>query len=345
LMPKIGVVTGKAPSLHVVAEDISAVYSELGHQVRPFFRPVPFFEAKQLFDKSIIFMPFDPTYVTPYLLSQRDYRRVGIDSAFYTTVEGRPIRAMMPDWFKRDAEVIAVSEYVRSKLEEAEVRVLDVIHHGLDLKKLEKVAPDKEALRRLTGGDVVFGVVASSHRRKGLDLLAKAIELVQDKIGAGFYVFTEPQAKPYFAGLKRTYVDARFGKLDRQSILRLIASMDFYVCSSLAEGFCLPALEAQAFGVPVIYPDCAPINEHVDPRFNFPFVWEDVEVYSERFGIAFELHLYRPEAMAERIAEAYGLFKDSPEEYRRMGEGAKRHVAEKFEARKLYPRFSKYLNL
>jgi glycosyltransferase involved in cell wall biosynthesis len=344
-MPKIGIVTGRAPSLHVVAEDISTVYSELGHQARVFFRPVPHFEAKQLFDKGIIFMPFDPAYVTPYVILQRDYRRAGIDNAFYTTIEGRPIRAMTPDWFKRDAEVIAVSEYVRSKLEEAEVRVLDVIHHGLDLKKLEKVAPDKEALRRLTGGDVVFGVVASSHRRKGLDLLAKAIALVQDKIGAGFYVFTEPQAKPYFAGLKRTYVDARFGKLDRNSVLRLIASMDFYVCSSLAEGFCLPVLEAQALGVPVIYPDYAPLNEQVDPRFNLPFAWEDVEVYSERLGIAFELHVYRPEALAERIVEAYELFKSNPEEYRRMGEGAKKHVRENFDARKLYPRFNKYLNL
>jgi len=344
-MVRIGVLTGRAPSLLNVANDIATVYGELNHDVMVFHRQIPFYEAKRLFEKCIIFMPFDPAYIVPYIVIYRDYLKSEIDTAFYTTVEGRPIDHMITDWMRRDVETIAVSNYVKEKLEGVDIRVIGVIWHGIDLKLIGKVHRDVERLRRLTGGEVIYGTVASSHRRKGLDLLAEAIKLTQDKINAGFYILTEPEAQRHFAGLRNVYVDTRFGKLDRQSVLRLISSVHFYICSSLCEGFCLPLLEAQALGVPVIYPDYAPLNEFINPKINFPFDWERIEDYREKLGIIYELHVYRPEALAERIIDAYNLYTSSMDEYVRMGSEAKRYVHENFDIRKMYTGFNKYLRL
>jgi glycosyltransferase involved in cell wall biosynthesis len=344
-MAKIGIITAKAPSLFNVSSDIATVYNELNHPTRIFTRQIQYYEARQLYDKSIIFMPFDPAYITPYIIMFRDYRKAKIDTAFYTTIEGNPIKHLTADWVKRDAELIAVSNYVKEKLEGAELNVIDVIPHGLDLKLFDKVIPDTDKVRMMTGGSVVFGTVASSHRRKGLDLLAKAISLVQDKINAGFYILTEPASQQYFTNLKNVYVDIRFGKLDRISVLKLISSFNFYICSSLSEGFGLPLLEAQAFGVPVIYPDYAPLNEFMNPKINFPYEWVDIELYRERLGIEFELHIYNPESLADKIIEAYNMFTSNGDEYkRRIGE-ARKYVYENFDMRKIYIKFNRHLNL
>jgi glycosyltransferase involved in cell wall biosynthesis len=344
-MAKLGIITGKAPSLKVVANDISTVFKEEGVPNSIYYMPVPEFEAVYQFDKSIIFMPFDPSYAIPYFLIYREYGRKGIDRVFYTTIEGYVIRQMLPDWVKRDVEVIAVSNYVREKLEEAGINVLDVIHHGIDTKQLKDIIPKKDAVRKMTGGKVVFGTIASSHKRKGLDLLASAISLIQEKIDAGFYILTQPDARPLFSGLKNVYVDVLFGRYTRLELLRLISSFDFYICSSLSEGFGLPLIEAQAFGIPVIYPDYAPLNEFMNPNINFPFQWESIEEYEDKFGIRFELHIYKPESLAEKIVEAYNLHASNNDEYKKITVKAKRYVSEKYDIRKHYPNFKKYLKL
>jgi len=344
-MSRLGIVTSDSPSLKTVAGDIATVFSELGVQSRVYTRQIPFYEAKTLFDRSIVFMPFDPTYVLTYILLYRDYRNHGITSAFYTTVEGKPVRTMIPKWVRRDVEAIAVSNYVKERLEYADINVVDVIPHGVDLQLTSKVSPDNERLKRLTGGSMVFGAVASGHRRKGLDLLAKAIEQVNSKIDAGFYVLTEPKAEPLFAKCGNTYVDTRFGKLSRLEVLNLISSFNFYVCSSLSEGFGLPLLESQAFGIPVVYPDYPPLNEFIDSRINFPYQYRDVEEYRDVFGIAFEFHIYRVEDLAGAIMEAYNVYATDSEKYHVMSEEARRQIAEKYDIRHVYHAFKRHINL
>lgn len=51
------------------------------------------------------------------------------------------------------------------------------------------------------------------------------------------------------------------GRVDDQQLATWYAHADFYVAPSLAEGFCLPVIEAQKFGVPVIGSDIAVLRE------------------------------------------------------------------------------------
>lgn len=51
------------------------------------------------------------------------------------------------------------------------------------------------------------------------------------------------------------------GRIDSQSLTSLYADADFYVNASLTEGFCIPILEAQTFGIPVICADIDVLKE------------------------------------------------------------------------------------
>lgn len=51
------------------------------------------------------------------------------------------------------------------------------------------------------------------------------------------------------------------GRVDEQQLATWYRHADFYVAPSLAEGFCLPVIEAQKFGVPVACSDIAVLRE------------------------------------------------------------------------------------
>ncbi|MEM2383574.1 MAG: hypothetical protein QW521_05375 [Desulfurococcaceae archaeon] len=343
-MVRIGVVIGKAVSLKTIGGDLAKVFRGLGHTATVYDRQIPYYDALNLFDRGLVFIPFDPTYALSYILLQRDYDVHGIKSVTYTTVEGYPIRQMVKSWVKRDGKFIAVSNYVRDILEQLDIPVLDVIHHGVDLNLVGMVKPDKNLMKRLTGGRVVFGVVASSLERKGLNHLAEAIKICNDRIPeAGFYIYSEDKAGGYFAGLRNTYFDNRFGRLDRAGILRIIGGFDFYICSSLCEGFGLPVLEAQALGVPVIYPQYEPLTEFTHPQANIGFPYLEVEERWTEYGIIFQYHRYDVNEMVEAIVKAYEIYTCSQDEYLKMCSTVREH-ARNFDIVKLYSRFRSHLD-
>jgi len=53
----------------------------------------------------------------------------------------------------------------------------------------------------------------------------------------------------------------RPGRVDEQQLATWYAHADFYVAPSLTEGFCLPVVEAQKFGVPVVCSDIPVLRE------------------------------------------------------------------------------------
>lgn len=65
----------------------------------------------------------------------------------------------------------------------------------------------------------------------------------------------------------------------------IYAMSDAFLLPSKAEGLCLPILEAQAVGVPVVATNCTSISEHLDAGRGFPV---DVEYeYRDPFGNGF----------------------------------------------------------
>jgi len=344
-MTRYGIVTSYKTSLTVVANDIAYALNRLGHEAHPYHRQVQYWEAKKLFERAIVFIPFDPVYAPVWFLLQREYLKHGIPSVTYVTVEGKPIKSMVDDWIKRDCIFIANSKFTQRMLEWIGILPVKTIPHGVNLEAVGKLKPQAEGLKqeikKRLGVKVLFGSVVSDHPRKGLKPLAEALKAVTPKLPeAGFCVLTTPKGASHFAGMKRVEFSSNFGKLDREEVLSLIGSFDYYLHPALAEGFCLPVLEAYAFGVPCIYPSYDPITEITQPNVDFPIKTTREEFKDFRGGIRYLCHIYEPESMAFQIERAYETYTCNPERYREMS----KQVAERakdFDCVKVYSEFLK----
>jgi len=334
-----GVVSSYAPSLKVVSHDIAQAIERLGYTAKSFSYQVQWYDARKLFQKAVIFIPFDPLILSPWLNMQRDYVLHGIPAVTYVTVEGKPKQYLMEDWWLRDGIFVANSKFTRDMLKKVGVETINVVYHGIDMQMVKTIKPDKNKLKEELKAKVIFGTVASNLPRKGLDRLALAIATALEKTpDAKFIILTTKSGLAHFRGVKNTRAIPDFGNLDRAEVLSLIGSFDYYICSSTAEGFGLPLLEAQAFGVPCIYPSYAPLTEITHPSANLT-----VEVTDERFedqgqGIMYLVHDYSTDELAQRITEAYEIYTCNPEEYQKRSQQVKEH-AEQFDIVKTYKAF------
>ena len=338
-MTVYGVVTSYATSLTVVGKDIEYAINKLGHEAKFYDRPIQWYDAKKEFDRGIIFIPFDPIYAPSWFLLQRDYSLHGIPSVTYVTVEGEPKKWLVRDWIKRDCTFIANSNFTKRMLARIGIDVIDLIPHGINLEFLRSIKPDKKKLKRELNAKIIFGTVASNLPRKGLDSLATVARKLSETLpDAKFYVLTTFQGALNFAGLKNVYVSKQFGKLSREEVLSLIGSFDFYICSSYAEGFGLPLLEAEAFGIPVIYPSYEPLTEITHPTANLPVKIEAEDYVDQEQGILYLIHKYNPDDMAEQVEKAYEIYTCKPEKYEKMSNQVK-EFAKKFDCVKTYSKF------
>jgi len=334
-----GVVSSYVPSLKTVASDIAYALNKLGHSARYYSYQVPFYKAKNLFSKAIIFIPFDPVYVSSWCLMARDYSKAHIPNVIYTTVEGIPKEKMIRDWLRSDLIYIACSQYVKEMLEKVNIPVEDVIPHGVNLTHVNQAEPMKEYLKLKLNAKVVFGTVCSTLPRKGLKTLAEIAKMLEKELPeAKFYVYTRLIGENPFTGLKNVFVDSRFGRLDRTKILSLIGSFDYYLCPSYAEGFGLPLLEAHALGIPVICGEYKPLTEVTCPEASLYVPIYDVIEQDDGYGIMFTYHLYDANEMASKVKEAYEIYTCNQEEYKQMCSKAKEH-AKQFDILKTYSKF------
>jgi len=337
---RIGIISPRAVSLREVSRDIAQVAQYLGHTPRLMDYYADAWTLSRLLDRAIIVMAMIPVAFPPYALLNRDLLKQGVRSFIYTTVEGEPTRHTVQDWWKRDVVIVANSWYTRKKLEDAGLNVHAVVHHGVNMKAVEVAQQLVKGARRqmeyFLGPGVYFLTVASDHPRKGLDLYANVIaKVVKECKTCKFYIFTVPNAKKYFAGLDNVYVDTRYGKLTKTEILALYGAADWYVQPSLAEGFCLPVLEAMAMGTPAIHVAYHPITEYSDPEANIWVPYTDVDYLDTGEGLRYEIHKYNPDDMASAIIKAADEKKDAPEDHMKRREKV-RKTASKYDIAEQY---------
>jgi len=344
-MVRYGVVTSYAISLTVVANDIAYALNKLGYEAHSYNRQVPYWEAKKLFERAIVFIPFDPTYASVWFLLHRDYLKHGIPSVTYVTVEGEPMKFLVDDWIKRDCIFIANSKFTQRMLERIDIFTVKTIPHGVNLEAVENLKPQaerlKQEIKQRLGVKVLFGSAVSDHPRKGLPLLAEALRTATSHLpDAGFYVLTTPKGVGFLTNINRVEVSSKFGKLPREEALKLIGSFDYYLHPALAEGFCLTVLEAYAFGIPCIYPSYDPITEITQPTVDFPIETTHEDFKDFGGGIRYLCHLYEPESMASQIEHAYETYTCSPEKHREMSQQVAER-AKNFDCVKVYSEFLK----
>jgi len=295
--------------LQRVTNDIRTVLEKRGVQVArtvlsPNFHPSSYEDC----DSAIIVMTFDTIWAKPYFVMAWMMRDEGLRTVFYTTIEGRPKRLPSDEWVYRDLEFVANSNYTREKLEEAGAAVTHVVYHGVNIESVRSFSWKARELRAKLGlseDDFVVGYIAGGYMRKGHDLYAEVIKIVQSKDPSiRFVVLTDERGAKHYEETDNAVVIPDFGKLSLDTVYALYHVFDLYAQPSLAEGLGLPVIEALAAGRPVVHADYAPLNEVTTPETSFRVRVVD-RIYRRELGaIEYELHYYDQKEFAEAILQA-----------------------------------------
>lgn len=208
--------------------------------------------------------------------------------AYYPLVAGRLIRSAL----KRASKVLTVSEAVRRDLErftKNDQRILSkiaVIPNALDPYFLETpLEPDYLTSRLRINVPYFLSVVSQLKPHKGLDALLTSYALLKKTlletgesytmpaglgdvklvvVGHGTEkLVEEPELLQKIGELRGIQI---LGGVSQEDLLHLYAGAQALVIPSVTEGFCLPVIEAQALGTPIITRPVPAVCEILTPR-------------------------------------------------------------------------------
>jgi len=178
--------------------------------------------------------------------------------------------------------IIVPSKYVAEECERISLKYETIIPHGFDPHQFNVDNKKAQALHEKIAGDKIMfyclgGYTELNQLRKGYGELFKVIKIVRKEVGNRFVVYIRtlyPFIIGTMDGVDLTDVvvinPSTYSVSDYEIALEMTAC-DCYLASSLAEGFCMPALEASyGCGKPVIYPDASPYSDYLYPEVGYP---------------------------------------------------------------------------
>ncbi|HEX6458945.1 MAG TPA: glycosyltransferase [Thermoleophilaceae bacterium] len=195
---------------------------------------------------------------------------------------GSPPKEWVSEVHARADRVWVPSAYVRDGYVEAGMPpgVIDVVPNGVDL---ERFSPRGPAFNLPSEAGCTFLFVGGSIWRKGVDILLEAwaeafgpgddVQLVIKDFGTTSHYRNQTHGPAVVEYAERDDV-ARIVYMDEDMSLDELAALyracDVFVTPYRGEGFCLPALEAMACGLPVIHTGIGPTNEFVPEDGGWP---------------------------------------------------------------------------
>ncbi|MFZ8808650.1 MAG: glycosyltransferase [Pyrobaculum sp.] len=342
------VTSNRAVSLQNVATHIAKVAKLMGIDVTVYERLVSIADLKRLGRFAIIVQQVDPVVTPNYMLLNRNCVKYGVPCVFYATTEGLLDVKHIHAWMA-EGRYIAVSNYVREKLEESGIPVEDVIHHGVDMEEVEHARKNIHLGEKYilnAGIDhskyIVVSTIARSLPRKGLWWLAKiAKEVAKMDSQIKFLVVTDDHGLEHFRGLDNVVAKQDFGKLYRALELAIIGASHIHAVPSLGEGFGLLLLESMVLGVPVIHADLPPTREFSTGwRVPVVDVVKFIQTLPYRSGVIYEHHLYRVEEFAKTIVEVAEMVRNNDETVKQYRQKAVERASE-MDIRNMYPKLIK----
>lgn len=280
--------------------------------------------------------------VWPYIYCQKP-------KAVYVTVEGVLSKANTLHTNLPRLSFIANSEFTKSCLQQTGLKVIDVVHHAIDYEKCSALRKDSLTLRKKWEGEfgdrVKFLYLGRNDPRKGLDLLGKAIGILNEEHKDEFVMLLVSEGD--VAGLtdqSNVMKVGQCGAMMYDDVLRIIGAPDYFVFPSMCEGFGVPLLEANAMGVPAVHAWFPPLEEFSSKDFNFVFGYQGDQIVNQGNVQYWIFHRYRPELLAEMMLHAMTIFKKSKKEYREYCEKALEHT-KAWDYRKIYPKLLKHLQI
>jgi len=284
--------------------------------------------------------------VFPYLYCQKP-------KAIYVTIEGVPTKTNLIQTNIDKLEFIANSNFTAECLSKSGLKVIDVVHHAIDIEMSEKAMKAAEPIKKQWlnefEGRCKILFVGRNDPRKRLDQLFKSVAslLLSGRDDFVLLTITDINAEEQYSEfykLKNIIPLAHFGSLRYFDVLKYMAAADFLVFPSVCEGFGLPVLEANSVGTPVIHCWMPPLSEFSSQEFNFVFPFEIKEFVNQGNVQFWIFHEYLTEVLTDMISFAVDCFLKNKKEYNEYRAKAIEH-AKNFDYHKIYPKLLKHLEI
>lgn len=280
--------------------------------------------------------------VVPYLFCKKK-------KAIYVTVEGVPTKANVAYTNMPSLEFITVSGFAKDCLEEAGLKVKDVVHHAIDWEKCGTLLRDSSNIKKKWkeefGDRTIFLCVARNDPRKGLDKLSKAMMMLNEKHERDYVVlFISSGLTPDISNNPNVVELGVFGRMDYSMVLRFMGACDYGLFPSKCEGFGIPVLEHNAMGVPVVHCWFPPLSEFSDKDINFVWDFYDRALVNNANYQWWIMHEYTPENLRDMMEYAIDIEKNHKDEYAEYCIKARDH-AKAWDFRAIYPRLLAHLGV
>lgn len=281
----------------------------------------------------------------------------GSNIVFYGTTEGHSILDRESVEVARNVNVVAVSNFVRQMLEEVDVPVAGVVHHGLDMDANEVDLSFLHSVKEKVREKLVALTIASNDPRKGLKELLQAYKFVESDVPNSFLVLHSEPKRDYnyeeqryherWYDLPKLVSKLRIERIWLTNSYRLMSSGEVnalyklcqvYVFPSFSEAFGLPMLEAFRFNKPVVAVDAPPFNEIIEEGYTGKLIpYKKTRWFNYKNMVLFKMHVYEPRDLAEAMASL--LSNNSLREYM---ETQIREGKHRWSIYKLYPKILDY---
>jgi glycosyltransferase involved in cell wall biosynthesis len=286
--------------------------------------------------------PYIGNIATPYFNTDKP-------KAIYVTIEGVPSKSLILCSPVPKYQLIANSYFTKEMLEKVGLNVVDVVHHGIDWNHCQKLREESIGVRKKWdseyGDRVKLLYVGRNDPRKGLDHLAKAMHIVDEKNEGRCVLLMVCEGEVNeMKDLSNVITIAGFGGLKYDQVLALIGACDYLIFPSMCEGFGLPVLEAMAMGKPSIHAWFPPLSEFSSKDFNFVFGYANETLVNNANVQYWLFHEYYPEDLADMINFAIDIYLNSRMEYDEYCSKAVEH-AKKFDYKRVYGKLLHHLKI
>lgn len=196
----------------------------------------------------------------------------------YFPIDGYPIPPAWHSWIKDADYPIVFSKFAKELVKGSTRRTPELIYHGVDTEVFKPL--NRKEIRDDYDADDKFivGTVARNQPRKNLPALIKAFSIFSaNKPDTILYMHSQVND----VGWNLEELVTRYGIADKayttknfsavrgipdSELAEIYNLFDIFVLPTMAEGFGLPILEAQACGVPVLVTDFSACSELVVNR-------------------------------------------------------------------------------
>lgn len=271
----------------------------------------------------------------------------------YLTAEGKcKTENTLKKALNKNATILAVSKYAKSKIEEQGLKCSGVIPHGTDLT----VKPDVKwagFIEEQVKNNTIFLNISENGIRKGLDRLLIIYKIIHHAIpdtyliihsnSDGFYKLRSLARSLQLDNFWITDLMTPELALTNQQINALYyltaKTRGIYLVTSYAEGFGMPVIESFKYGVPIIAPSLPPMIELIGDSKAGMLVKTGSVVdipYQKRW--IYEMHDYSIDEYVDAVLTI--MFK--PKLYDEMSKAALQ-LSKKYDMYKTYKTFIPFL--